>query len=104
MINAVSHGRFPSVKFASLRLRILHRDVVAGVRVRIGIDVGIQVASSDRSTGYIAGAKGAIQAQIFVLRQADGSVRVQLDLKGPLEQDPGLSDRFSRAYDRYMGR
>jgi hypothetical protein len=72
--------------------------------LRAADDVGIQVASAEKATGYIAGTKGAIQAQIFVLRQADGSVRVQLDLKGPLEQDPGLADRFSRTYDRYMGR
>jgi ABC-type sugar transport system substrate-binding protein len=72
--------------------------------LRAADDVGIQVAGAEKSSGYISGAKGAINAQIFVLRQADGSVRVQLDLKGPLEQDPGLADRFSRAYERYMGR
>jgi hypothetical protein len=72
--------------------------------LRAADDIGIQVASAEKASGYIAGAKGPIQAQIFVLRQADGGVRVQLDLKGPLDQDPGLSDRFSRAYDRYMGR
>ena len=72
--------------------------------LRAADDVGIQIATAEKATGYMAGAKGPIQAQVFVLRQADGSVRVQLDLKGPLEQDPGLADRFSRAYDRYMGR
>jgi hypothetical protein len=72
--------------------------------LRAADDVGIQVAGAEKSSGYISGTKGPINAQIFVLRQADGSVRVQLDLKGPLEQDPGLADRFSRAYDRYMGR
>jgi hypothetical protein len=72
--------------------------------LRAADDVGIQVASADKAAGYMAGTKGRIDAQIFVLRQADGGVRVQLDLKGPLDQDPGLSDRFSRTYDRYMGR
>jgi hypothetical protein len=38
------------------------------------------------------------------VRQADASVRVQFDAKGPTEQDPGLADRFSQAYDRRMGR
>lgn len=72
--------------------------------LRAADDVGIQVTGAEKSSGYISGAKGAIAAQIFVLRQADGAVRVQLDLKGPLDQDPGLADRFSRAYERYMGR
>ena len=72
--------------------------------LRAADDAGIQVQAAEKATGYIAGSKGAIEAQIFVVRQADRSVRVQLDLKGPLEQDPGLSQRFSRAYDRYMGR
>ena len=35
--------------------------------------------------------------------QADGSVRVQFNTKGPAQQDPGLGDRFSQAYDRRMG-
>ena len=72
--------------------------------VRAADDAGIQVTKTEKATGYITGTKGAIQAQVFVVRQADGSVRVQLDLKGPLEQDPGLSERFSQAYERYMGR
>jgi hypothetical protein len=72
--------------------------------LRAADDVGIQVTGAEKSSGYISGARGAIAAQIFVLRQADGAVRVQLDLKGPLDQDPGLADRFSRAYERYMGR
>ena len=72
--------------------------------LRAADDAGIQIASSEKATGYIAGSKGAIDAQIFVLRQADGAIQVKLDLKGPISQDPGLSDRFSKAYERYMGR
>jgi hypothetical protein len=79
-------------------------DRVWDAALRAADDAGIQIGAAEKATGYIAGSKGAIDAQIFVVRQADQSVRVQLDLKGPLEQDPGLSQRFSRAYDRYMGR
>ena len=46
----------------------------------------------------------AWHAALVVARQADGSVRVQFDAKGQTQRDPGLSQRFSQAYDRRMGR
>jgi hypothetical protein len=55
-------------------------------------------------TGLIRGTRGDINVTINVARQADGSARVQFDAKGPTQDDPGLADRFSRAYDRRMGR
>jgi len=68
-------------------------------------DAGVQVVSADPSTGFIRGSKDGIDVVVTVARQADGSVRVQFDTKGPVQQrDPGLADRFSRAYDRRMGR
>ena len=67
-------------------------------------DAGVQVSSSDPSTGVIRGGKDGIDVLVTVARQADGSVRVRFDAKGPTQQDPGLADRFSRAYDRRMGR
>jgi hypothetical protein len=67
-------------------------------------DAGVQVTSSDPTTGLIRGTKDGIDVTVVVARQADGSVRVQFDAKGPTQRDPGLSDRFSRAYDRRMGR
>jgi hypothetical protein len=67
-------------------------------------DVGIQVASAERDNGLIRGTRGEINVLISVVRQADGSVRVQFDAKGPTQNDPGLADRFSQAYDRRMGR
>jgi hypothetical protein len=48
--------------------------------------------------------KDGIDVIVTVARQADGSVRVQFDARGPTQRDPGLGDRFSRAYDRRMGR
>lgn len=41
---------------------------------------------------------------VAVARQADGSVRVQFDAKGPTQRDPGLGNRFSQACERRMGR
>ena len=67
-------------------------------------DAGVQVTSEDPSTGLIRGSKDGIDVIVSVARQADGSVRVQFDSKGPTERDPGLSNRFSQAYDRRMGR
>jgi hypothetical protein len=67
-------------------------------------DAGVQVASADPASGFIRGVKDDIDVTVTVARQANGSVRVQFDAKGQTQQDPGLADRFSRAYDRRMGR
>jgi len=67
-------------------------------------DAGVQVTLEDATTGLIRGTKDGIDVNVSVVRQGDGSVRVQFDSKGPKERDPGLADRFSQAYDRRMGR
>jgi hypothetical protein len=67
-------------------------------------DAGVQVASAEPAAGLIRGAKDGIDVIVTVARQADGSARVQFDTKGPTQRDPGLSDRFSQAYDRRVGR
>ena len=65
-------------------------------------DAGVRIASADPATGLIRGTADGGDVLVTVARQADGSVRVQFDAKGPAERD--LADRFSRAYDRHMGR
>ena len=67
-------------------------------------DAGVRVMTAEPSTGLIRGTKDGIDVTVVVARQADGSVRVQFDAKGPTQRDPGLSNRFSQAYDRRMGR
>jgi hypothetical protein len=67
-------------------------------------DAGVQVTSAAPATGLIRGTKDGIDVTVVVARQADGSVRVQFDAKGATQRDPGLSQRFSQAYDRRMGR
>ena len=67
-------------------------------------DAGVRVASADPVSGLIRGGKDGIDVVVTVARQANGSVRVQFDAKGPTQNDPGLSERFSRAYDARMGR
>lgn len=64
-------------------------------------DAGVQIISSDQSTGLIRGTKDGSDVSVVVARQGDGSVRVQFDSKN---KDAGLADRFSRAYERRMGR
>ena len=54
------------------------------------------------STGLIRGTADGGDVLVTVARQADGSVRVQFDAKGPAQRE--LAERFSRAYDRRMGR
>ena len=63
-------------------------------------DAGVRVTSADPLTGQIRGAKDGNDVSVVVARQADGTVRVQINSKGP---DAGLADRVSRAYDRRMG-
>lgn len=67
-------------------------------------DIGVQISSSDPDTGIIRGRKDGIDINISVVRQADRSVRVQFDAPDSSRRDPGLGNRFSRAYDRRMGR
>ena len=65
-------------------------------------DAGMQVVSAEPSTGVIRGAASGGDAVVRVARQADGSVRVHFDAKGPEQRQ--LAERFSQAYERRMGR
>jgi hypothetical protein len=67
-------------------------------------DEGVRILFEDRSNGVIMGNRGDQDVTINVRTQADGSVRVELNAKGPKGSDPGLTERISRAYDRRMGR
>ena len=67
-------------------------------------DAGVQVTSADPATGLIRGVRDGINASVAVTRQADGTVRVQLDTSGQTERDPDLHARFTQAYNRRMGR
>jgi hypothetical protein len=67
-------------------------------------DQGVDIGAEDRSTGVIDGRRGGITVRSRVVTQADGRVRVEFNMGGTLSEDPGLSDRISRAYDARMGR
>jgi hypothetical protein len=62
------------------------------------------LTSVDRATGLMQGTREGIASRISVLRQADGSTKVELKLEGDLQRDPTLSQRFQATYNRYMGR
>jgi hypothetical protein len=72
--------------------------------VKAAQDSGIKLTTVDRSSGLISGSREGITARIKVVKQADGSTKVQMDLDGDLQRDPKLNDRFLAAYNRYMGR
>ncbi|ODV42084.1 hypothetical protein AWV79_30100 [Cupriavidus sp. UYMMa02A] len=65
-------------------------------------DEGVAVSVQDRASGSIAGNAGNTVIRASVVRQADGSVRVQFDSSD--SRDPGLLGRISSRYDQRMGR
>jgi hypothetical protein len=67
-------------------------------------DAGVKITSADRTTGIIRGVTSSADVTISVIPQADGRTRVEFTSKGPKGQDPDLNDRFSRFYNRRMGR
>jgi predicted component of type VI protein secretion system len=72
--------------------------------LRAAEDVGVDISTANRVNGTIVGRKGPADVTIAVLTQADGSIRVQLNVRGPEDADPYLTDRFYQSYQRYMGR
>ena len=67
-------------------------------------DAGVKITSTDRTTGIIRGVTSSADVTISVITQADGRTRVEFTSKGPKGQDPDLNDRFTRFYNRRMGR
>jgi hypothetical protein len=67
-------------------------------------DTGVEVTSASAADGMIRGSRNGLDVAVLVARQADGRTRVQFDVKGPAERDPGLANRLSQAYERRMGR
>ena len=66
-------------------------------------DTGVRVASADPATGVIRGTKDRTDLVVSVARQANGTVQVEIEAKGPQGHDAGLASRMSEAYKRRMG-
>jgi len=67
-------------------------------------DEGVRITNEDRSRGVITGVRGDQDVTVNVFTQADGSVRVEFNARGPQGSNSDLASRLSRAYDRRMGR
>ena len=79
-------------------------DYVWDSAMRAAQEVGIQITSSNRSTGTAFGERNRVSVTIQVTQQSDGRTRVELTTKGSQGGTSALADDFYRAYDRYMGR
>jgi hypothetical protein len=66
-------------------------------------DTGVRIASADPATGVIRGTKDRTDLLVSVARQANGTVQVEIEAKGPQGHDAGLASRISEAYKRRMG-
>lgn len=67
-------------------------------------DVSVSVYQADRTSGTIRGTKDASDVTMRVFTQADGRVRVELNVKDPPGAKSTLADQLSSAYNRNMGR
>ena len=67
-------------------------------------DAGVNITSTDRTTGIIRGVTSSTEVTISVTTQADGKIRVEFSAKGPKGRDADLNDRFTHFYNRRMGR
>lgn len=67
-------------------------------------DEGVQMVSEDRATGAVRGHLGETLVAADVVRQADGSVKVEFGVSGNVAANPSLKDRIVRSYSRRMGR
>ena len=97
LAGCVVYGPYPGYYYGGSNFDQAWSAALGGVQ-----DAGVQVTSAEPSTGLIRGVADGGDVLVTVARQADGSVRVQFDAKGPAQRE--LADRFSRAYDRRMGR
>ena len=67
-------------------------------------DVGIQIASADRSAGRITGSKAGARVTIDVRPQADNTLQVIFSAPDSRESNPSLNDRWLAVYNQRMGR
>ena len=67
-------------------------------------DSGVSVTSADRTSGRIVGSKAGAAVTINLLRQGDGSVRIEFGAQGSTQSNPTLAEQLNLAYERRMGR
>jgi len=80
-------------------------DQVLGSAVGAAEDAGVSIISLDRTTGIIRGVAGSTNVTISIAKRTDGSTQVVFSGKGPDQgYNKELNDRFTRFYNRRMGR
>lgn len=63
-------------------------------------DQGVAIVQNDRAAGSVTGRSGNTAVNATVLRQADGSIRIEFGVVG----DAAVKDRIVGSYNRRMGR
>jgi hypothetical protein len=63
-------------------------------------DTGVQTMSADRAAGRIRGIKNRTDVFVYVARQDDGNIRVEIEARSLQGEDAGLARRISEAYKR----
>lgn len=66
-------------------------------------DIGAVMGTADRNTGTIIAKKDGAALTANIRHQADGSVRVEFNSRGAVN-DTALANQVSQAYQRRMGR
>jgi hypothetical protein len=72
--------------------------------LRAADESGIRITSANKESGTLLGQRGPIDVKITVVKQVDGKIRVELDLKSQPPRAQYVADDFYKAYGRYMGR
>lgn len=67
-------------------------------------DIGVDVTRADRAAGRIAGTKAGVEVSIWLQWQPNGSTKIEFNAPGGAETSPKLSDQWTAAYNRRMGR
>jgi hypothetical protein len=67
-------------------------------------DEVVQITQHDRAAGIVNGRVGDTIVNASVMRQADGSLRVEFGVSGNVAANPSLKDRLVGSYNRRMGR
>ena len=67
-------------------------------------DQNVRITNSDQASGVVTGVKGGITVTATVIRQDDGSARIDFKTRGKIDEDPTLINRIGTAYNARMAR
>jgi hypothetical protein len=67
-------------------------------------DIGMEVSKADRAAGRIVGTKAGVEVSIWLQWQPNGSTKIEFNAPGAPDTSPKLSEQWTSAYNRRMGR